>query len=55
MNKLIEQGVNLPDEVAEETRKKAIFQEEWLAKANALKEEKAKSEEAAPEESLKEG
>lgn len=55
MNKLIEQGVDLPDEVAEEARKKAILQEERLAKANALQEEKAKSGQAAPVESLKEG
>lgn len=55
MNKLIEQGVDLPDEVAEEARKKAILQEERLAKASALKEAKAKLEAAAPEESLKEG
>ena len=55
MNKLIEQGVDLPDEVAEEVRKKVILQEERLAKAKALKEAKAKSEAAAPEESLKEG
>ena len=55
MNKLIEQGVDLPHEVAEEARKKAILQEERLAKASALKEEKAKSKEAAPEESLKKG
>jgi hypothetical protein len=55
MNKLIEQGVDIPDEVAEGARKKVILQEERLAKANALKEAKATSEQAVPEESLKEG
>jgi len=55
MNKLIEQGVDLPDEIAEETRKKAILQEERIAKANALKESKAKSAESPLKESLKEG
>ena len=38
MKKLIQQGVDLPDQVAEEAHKKSILQEERIAKASALKE-----------------